>query len=172
MYNAYEEQKKEIATIKERQITLNLSDADCERIASKCGKVGLTISALLENFIGDLVYGTYSNGSDETMFANQWFERCGFSMVGEKTLLKHLLDYGYDVEEFVETCDEKKHYEDHPEEYADEVAENRCENLWFNEDYIEFTEGFTSDNPNADMDKEIDMCRKWIDDFNKLKGDI
>lgn len=60
-----EEQKKEIETIRERKITVKLSDADCDRLARKCGEHGLTIGELIENFVGDLVGGTYSNGSDE-----------------------------------------------------------------------------------------------------------
>lgn len=31
-----EEQKKEIETIRERKITVKLSDADCDRLARKC----------------------------------------------------------------------------------------------------------------------------------------
>ena len=57
-----EEQKKEIETIRERKITVKLSDADCDRLARKCGEHGLTIGELIENFVGDLVGGTYSNG--------------------------------------------------------------------------------------------------------------
>ena len=68
-----EEQRKEIETIKKRQIKLELSDADCDRLARKCGEYGLTIGELIENFVGDLVDGTYSNGSDERMYAQQWF---------------------------------------------------------------------------------------------------
>lgn len=60
-----EEQKKEIETIRERKITVKLSDADCDRLARKCGEHGLTIGELIENFVGDLVGGTYSNGSDD-----------------------------------------------------------------------------------------------------------
>ena len=37
-----------------------------------------TIGELIENFAGDLVGGTYSNGSDERDYADQWFERCWF----------------------------------------------------------------------------------------------
>ena len=44
---------------------MKLSDADCDRLARKCGEHGLTIGELIENFVGDLVGGTYSNGSDE-----------------------------------------------------------------------------------------------------------
>lgn len=86
--NYNQEQKKEIETIKERTIKLNLSDADCERIAEKAGKHGITVSTLLENFIGDLVDGTYSNGSDERYRAEQWFERCWFEIFLKKQLLK------------------------------------------------------------------------------------
>lgn len=82
-----EEQQKEIETIRERKITVKLSDADCDRLARKCGKHGLTIGELIENFVGDLVGGTYSNGSDERDYADQWFERCWFGMFPEPTLL-------------------------------------------------------------------------------------
>lgn len=44
-----EEQKKEIETIRERKITVKLSDADCDRLAKKCGEHGLTIGELIEN---------------------------------------------------------------------------------------------------------------------------
>ena len=42
-----EEQQKEIETIRERKITVKLSDADCDRLARKCGKHGLTIGELM-----------------------------------------------------------------------------------------------------------------------------
>ena len=76
---------------RERKITVKLSDADCDRLARKCGEHGLTIGELIENFVGDLVGGTYSNGSDERDYADQWFERCWFGMFPEPTLLNHLL---------------------------------------------------------------------------------
>lgn len=65
MYDWGKEQEKEIATIKERTIYLNLSDADCKRISTYAAKANITVSQLLESFIGDLVNGTYTNGSDE-----------------------------------------------------------------------------------------------------------
>lgn len=92
MYQTYHDQQKaEIATIKPRTISLNLSDADMERLAVKAALVGRTPSKLLQSFIGDLVNGTYSNGSDERMMANDWFDRCGFDYCGEKTFLRFLL---------------------------------------------------------------------------------
>lgn len=85
-------QQDEIKTIKKREICLNLSDADVQRICEKAGAVGLSVSNLLGNFIGDLVYGTHTNGSDERMYAEQWFERCGFGMFPDKTFLRFLIE--------------------------------------------------------------------------------
>ena len=87
---------------RERKITVKLSDADCDRLARKCGEHGLTIGELIENFVGDLVGGTYSNGSDERDYADQWFERCWFGMFPEPTLLNHLLNLGYEPEHYLD----------------------------------------------------------------------
>ena len=101
----YSSQKNEIETIKSRIITVNLSDADVKRLAEKSGEGGLTISELLENFIGDLVDGTYSNGSDERMYAEQWYQRCWFAMFSDDTFLKFLLLWG-DLDDFIDLMNE------------------------------------------------------------------
>ena len=86
------QQRKEIETVRERTIKLNLSDADCWRLSKKAASAGASISEVLENFIGDLVDGTYTNGSDERMYANTWFDRCGFAMFPEVTFVGFLID--------------------------------------------------------------------------------
>lgn len=85
-------QKREIETIKGRSLTLQLSDADVRRIWEKAGSAGLTVEQLLTSFIGDLVDGTYSNGSDERMYADDWFNRCGFEIEAEPTFLKYAIN--------------------------------------------------------------------------------
>ena len=50
----YEDRKKEIETIKERILVLKLSDADCDRILQKAASHGMTVSGLLESFIGEI----------------------------------------------------------------------------------------------------------------------
>ncbi len=97
------EQQKEIETIKSRTYSLNLSDADVKRIAKTAGSYGLTVSELLENFIGDLVAGTYSNGSDERMYAEQWAERCWFALDPEKNLIHYFCTaYEYDFSDLMD----------------------------------------------------------------------
>ena len=90
-----EKQQKEIETIRERTFKMRLSDADVERLALKAASGGLLPEELLENFIGDLVWGTYSNGSDERLCAEQWFDRCWFSSYSPtSSLLQHLARMG------------------------------------------------------------------------------
>lgn len=171
---SYKEQEAEIKTIKERNIVLKLSDADCERISKKAGKCGLTVGRLLESFVGDLVNGTYSNGSDERMYAEQWFERCGFGMFPEETLLKYLLEYGHNIGNFIDAYDELKDYEANPEKYADEVEEAKElgeEMLSFEEEYHDYIDEFLDNHKDVDMEKEIKLCRDWLTEFEKLKGD-
>lgn len=169
--NYNKEQEMEINTIKERVITLNLSDADCERIAEKAGKYGITVGKLLENFIGDLVYGTYSNGSDECNFAGEWFERCWFGMFPEETLLKYLLEWGHDIDDFLTVYYELKCYKANPQEFAVEVKESGEEMLWFEQEYHDYTDEFINNHKDADMEKEIELCRKWLIDLRRIKGD-
>ena len=69
-----------------------------KRISTYAAKANITVSQLLESFIGDLVNGTYTNGSDERDCAQRWFERCGYGMYSEKTFLRYILEEGYDVE--------------------------------------------------------------------------
>lgn len=66
------QQQEEIETIRSRTIEVKLSDADVKRISEKAAAHGLTVGELIENFIGDLVCGTYSNGSDERMYHKQY----------------------------------------------------------------------------------------------------
>ncbi|NOW07821.1 molecular chaperone GrpE [Clostridium beijerinckii] len=171
--NCDKEQEKEIKTIKERTITIKLSDADCERISEKAGRCGLTVGELLENFIGDLVNGTYSNGSDERYMAKQWFERCWFGMSPDDTLLRYLLGNWIDVEEFLTVYDELKRYKTNPEEFAEEVKEakeNGEEMLWFEEEYHDYIDEFIDTHKDADMEKEIELCQRWAADLEKMKS--
>jgi len=171
--NYDKEQAKEIGTIKERTISIKLSDADCERISNIVGKHGITVSQLFENFIGDLVSGTYSNGSDERYMAEQWFNRCWFGIFPEETLLKYLLEYGINVEDFLDTYEEFENFKSNPQEYVDELEEakeNGEEMLYFEEEYHDYTDEFFDDHKDVDMEKEIELCKKWLADFKSMKG--
>lgn len=136
------QQKKEIETIKERKITVKLSDADCERLVRTCGENGLTVGELIENFVGDLVGGTYSNGSDERMYAEQWFERCWFGMFPEPTLLNHLLCWGYEPEDYLDMLEDVESIKSDIEITKQNIAEPSDE--WKNLVYHKYNDDGTS----------------------------
>lgn len=177
-----ERKQKEIETIKPRTIVLELSDADCERIAKKAGKAGLTVSKLLENFIGDLVGGTYSNGSDERDLASQWYERCDFGMFPESTLICYLIEEGQednfidDLEEIQSMKDDIAYYEkmETPDnddladwEYAKDVlarTESRLE-----ETYSDYIKWCGKEKPQSKEDA-ISSVIAWRDELARLKG--
>jgi hypothetical protein len=138
-----EEQQKEIETIRERKIIVKLSDADCDRLARKCGEHGLTIGELIENFVGDLVGGTYSNGSDERDYADQWFERCWFGMFPEPTLLNHLLNLGYEPEHYLDMLEKLEELKDMRENWKPEKE--------------------------SKMDEEIAILKKWVKEKENLQ---
>ena len=98
----YAKQKSTIHDRKPRTFKLNISDSDVMKIFEKAYGSGLTPSELLENFIGDLVYGSHTNGSDERMYVNEWFDRCGFNYGGEYSFLKYILNY--DLFDIIDDC--------------------------------------------------------------------
>ena len=166
-----EKQKKEIETIRERHITVRLSDADCERLVEKCGEHGLTIGELMENFIGDLVDGTYSNGSDERDCADAWFERCWFAREQKETLLKHLLYQEYNPEDYLDIMDDiemarkqKKYLEEHPEEADEEEASYIEDDIECWEERLKDMREFWEPEEEPDMDEEVEIIKKWITD--------
>lgn len=161
------QQKKEIKTIRERTITLKLSDEDCNRLARKCGKHGLTISQLIENFIGDLVGGTYSNGSDECYYANKWFERCWFGTDPPPTLLGSLLLDGYNPQEYLNLLDyietaeqEKEYFKEHPEE-TDEEARYLDEDIANWEEELRSMRELWKPEKESDMEAELKRIKQW-----------
>lgn len=176
----YSNQKAEIATIKKRNISISLSDADCERLAIKAGTVGLTVDELLSNFIGDLVDGTYSNGSDERMLADEWYNRCSFSFCPEVTLLNFLLSSGSsrDIDNLIYYYDEIQKLKasiayatEFPEDCED--CENNVQSLKEDLedcliDYHCCVDEFLEKHPDADIEEEILLCRKWLMEYEKI----
>lgn len=99
--NSQNVQEMEVRTITKRRLVLELSDADVDRIRRKAGAAGLTVAELIENFIGDLVEGTYHNRWDAGRCAEEWFSRCWFGISPDKTFLRYLIDEENCLDEFV-----------------------------------------------------------------------
>lgn len=170
-------QEREIATIRERRVDLKLSDADCDRISRLCGEHNITVEDLLENFIGDLVCGTYSNGSDERDFARNWFERCWFGGFPESTLLNWILTSCYDVydnllevmEDIENGCEELAYLEQNPEEADEgEIDAWRIDIKSWKDELEEIKAAFLRENESANWDQEVEAVKQWWDRRSKL----
>lgn len=95
------EQETEVKTIRKRKLVLELSDADVDCIRRKAGAAGITVAELIENFIADLVKGTYHNHWDAGVSAEEWYSRCWFGISPDKTFLRYLIDEENCLDEFV-----------------------------------------------------------------------
>ena len=142
--------------MKKRTISVNLTNEECNALLHKCGASGLTVGELIENFINDLVDGSRTNGSAERMQANQWFDRCWFGMFPETTLLRHLLEYGYEPEEYLNALEEKEYLEQGEAPCREDIADLEDELKDMRSDWKPEPE----QEPN--MDEEIELIRKWV----------
>jgi len=175
-------QHDEIKTIKPRSISVQLSEADCERLKEKAALGGMTPGELLSAFVGDLVDGTYSQGSDERMMANDWYDRCGFEETAPRNFLRYLLlTQGADGvrwtvgdwEALAEARNDLLAAAKHPEEYeTEEIAgikeafEGYQESV--NALFADFAKWAETDKP-IDQGKEITQLQAWLHntDFNQ-----
>lgn len=96
MYKYYLDGKNDVKT---RDLKVQLSDADCARIAEVAGRAGMSVGELLSSFVSDLVGGEHSHGSDERMLAQGWYDRCGFACYNN-SFLHYLLEYE-DIDDFL-----------------------------------------------------------------------
>lgn len=175
-----EQQQEEIKTIRKRKLELELSDADVKRISQKAGAVGLTVAELLQNFIGDLVCGTYSNGSDERMYAEQWFDRCGFSFFPDFTFLRYLVEWGGvdEVitlwEDILEAKEEIAHLTQHPEEAEpDEIAGYQEDIEYWQEQLNDFWNEYTKQTKEytpGTLEEEMNKVLQWRESYQAFLG--
>ena len=112
-------QQKEIESIKPRRFVLELSDADVERLYEKAYSNSATPEQVLKDFVGNLVCGTYTSGSDEVETANAYFGRTYWALEGDFlawAMEEYQLD---DVKEAMEIRDDAsenlEYYAEHPE---------------------------------------------------------
>lgn len=169
MRNGWEIQK-EVATVKKRRLDIKLSDYDLLRLIKKAGEVNLTVSELLENFIADLVCGTFTNGSDERMYANDWFDRCWFARFSENTLLSHLLGTGVDLKKFIAAYEENENYKAHPEDYRELMEDEPEDTFWFEDELKWYLEWWTPTGE-PDMNKEIERIRDYLSEIQMLTSE-
>lgn len=146
----------------QRTISIRLYQDEVEELCRKSGKVGLSIGELFENFVADLIYGTHTNGSDERMYIEQWFDRCYFSIMPEETFLSYLLEMREidSVLECWEILQELKDLEE-PDCYDKEeleIQQNTLEDYF--QEYRTYTRETTEDQLEAAMEKVLEWNKE------------
>ena len=148
--------------LKLRSVPVRMSDSDLKFLSERCGRDNISIQNLFETFVGDLINGSFYSGSDEWLYANQWYDRHGFgySWDHKESLLSHLLRYGSvdTVDDFITAWDERAYLRDHPEKVDPEAYP------WWEDDIKEALEDFKGD-PTED---DIKVVKEWLEEFQRL----
>lgn len=150
----------------QRNIVLKLPNEDVENLCAKAARAGLTVSQLLENFVYDLVHSDRANGSDERMYANQWFDRCSFSFSFSQTFLVYLIEWG-EVDTAIEMWEELEDYKDQGEldEYEKQDAAVLTEAL---EKMFQNYQEDNRDPADSTLESGMEKVMKWDRERKKL----
>ena len=172
----YERQKAEIATIKPRSFTLELSDADVKRLYEKAYTDDITPAELLQGFIGDLLDGTYTHGSDEREYASAYYDRCCYDM-GDRSFLAWAL-YDFRLEEIadiLETIDfaagDLEYYAQHPDDTdgtPDTIAELQNTKAEAESELAAIYDEYTASKGAQPYDDGIQAIRRYVSELQSM----
>lgn len=169
----FNQKEKEIRTIKQRTIRLNLSDTDCEKISKYAGKVNMTVGELLERFVEDMVDGTMATGKRNVELANKWYNR-SVALFPRNTILRYLLNTEQDVDYFLTMFKEQNLYNVNQEKYNKDLSNRNISptnSLWFQEEYRNFIKEFSKGYKGLpDIHSEVELCKKWLTEYESLMG--
>ena len=168
---------------KKRAFNLELTDEDLKDFITKCYQDGTTPAEVLEGFINDLVCGSHTRGGDERMYAEQYYERCGYGFFfsGEyRTFTQWLLrEYGdYSLKEIIDSLDDIKSFEEeiaYLKEHPDECEEGEIEDLeaeikGSTEDIERYYQEYTEDTRNPDtLEEGIKGVREYLEMIERIK---
>ena len=168
-------QQSEILTNKKRSITVELSDEDSLRIFEKCTMAGFSVSALVQQFIQDLVDSNNSYDSTKIELAERWFQRCETEKIRSLSFMQYLYELG-DVDYFLRVMAVKERWQKELQDYYAEREEYDEEDISFLNENIRGCDGtlkcYVSDylevNPSADMEKEIHALKDWNNQREKF----
>lgn len=168
--------------LRQCNFAVNLTDSDLTAFFEKAYQNGTTPAEILEGFINDLICGSRTNGSDERMYAQQYFDRCCYGMLSETTFCRYLLEYGeFDtlidaLETKEDAAGEIEYYAEHPDD-KDGTAELLQQ---LNEDitaadaeikyyYDRYTDTVTE--PET-LEKGLQGIQEYMKSIEQVKGDI
>lgn len=111
-------------TVKSRTFSLSLSNQEVIKLFEKAARVGETPEELLAGFIADLIDGRKTHGSDERMYASEWYRRT-YCYEYESSFLCYIIDW----DRYSEVIDCIDDYDDWKEKIK--TVENDTEKLFY-----------------------------------------
>lgn len=169
---------------KKRAFTLELTDKETAAFIEMCFRDGTTPAEVLEGFICDLTGAERTRGSDERMYAGQYYERCGYGYFfpdDSRTFTQWLLyEYGeYTLKEIIDSLEtiadaqgDISFYREHPEEdpgegFLEELEETiKAEEETIGELYQEYT---TSTTKPETLEEGIKGVREYLEMIERIK---
>ena len=146
---------------------LELLEEDYIDVCKLAGSHGISVEELLQNFINDLICSDYSNGSDERMYARQYFDRCSFGMFPEQTFLSHLIEFD-GIEDFVQRYGWLKEYGEELQNLHDVEKENLLDEIEFQKENLrEYYDDYVSYKKNPESYEDgVATVMAWWNDLN------
>lgn len=167
--------QKQKTEIYECKLTLKLTGEDADRICRKAGEAEITVTELLQEFIGDLIHGRHTGGSDERDCADMWFNRRYSMLCDNNDFVRYALMY-YNVDELLRVQESIEEYEEmlQDEEYEEDWDGLR-ENVeaWkseLEEVYAGFLEWSEPKKAEKNLDEDMQRLAAWKEGVERFKG--
>ena len=165
------QQAKELFKVSFRTFEVPISDADMKRFVKLAATRGLAPARILQNFVWDLLDGTYCNGPEDHQNAQAWFEHCNFHNFPRKPLLLSLLDHCYDPKTFLTVWELHQEYLKDPEKFCRELHEvyDPTKPTW-NETFLQEMLDEWQPECTPDLELEVQIIKEYLDDLDRHRG--
>lgn len=168
--------------LQQYKFTVQLTESDMKDFCELAYKNGVKPAEILAGFINDLVCGAYTRGSDERMFAEQYFDRCAYGMFAEQTFCRYVLSCDnlellqialIDIETLKRELEYYAENPDDPDGTAEWLQQMQDDIKERNEEIQEMYERYTKHTENPEtLEQGLQGVQDYINLINEqMKGD-
>lgn len=168
--------------LRQYHFPVELTDSTLTAFFEMCYRNGTDPAEVLAGFINDLVCGEYTRGSDERMYAQQYFDRCCYDLGAQHTFLRYLLNYD-ELQTLLDAIEQKQdaendlaYYEQHPDDpdgTADFLQDLRDiikeADALIQDLYTEYTEHTKHEQPET-LEAGLQTVQDYLNKLEQLKG--
>lgn len=167
--------QKQKTEIYECRLTLKLTGEDADRLCRKAGEAGVSVPELLEEFIGDLIDGRHTGGSDERECADAWFERRYSMQCDDDDFVRYVLMHEdgerlLKIRQYIKEDEPDLQDEEYREDW-DGIRENveawRSE---LEEAYAGFLEWSGRKRTEGNLEEDMQRLEDWKESVERFKG--